>query len=306
VLRAARLFDGARATLVRDAVVVVTGDRITAAGPATLVSVPAGARVIDLGDATLMPGLIDAHVHITGEIDGNFDRPVKELPAMDAFRAAYYAERTLMAGFTTVRVLGVPSFTDVALGRAVEEGLVVGPRIVPAAHSIGITGGHCDVTGYAPGVLEQGPEQGVADGPDAATRAVRYQIKHGAQVIKICATAGVLSFEGPGRDAAALRGGDARDRRGGGAPRGEGGRARARHRGDQGRRARRCRLHRARLDARRRGGAADARARHVPGAHAAREPGDPPRSAAGAHPRQGGDGAAAASARASPWRCAAA
>ena len=195
VLRAARLFDGTGPTLVRNGVVVVRGDRIVAAGAADRVAVPAGARVIDLGDATLLPGLIDAHVHLTGEIDGNFDRAVKDLPAMEALFGAANAQKTLMAGFTTVRDVGAGNFTNVALDRATSLGIVPGPRIIAAGHSIGITGGHCDVTGYAPGVLEQGPEDGVADGPDAVLRATRYQIKHGAKVIKICATAGVLSFE---------------------------------------------------------------------------------------------------------------
>jgi imidazolonepropionase-like amidohydrolase len=195
VLRARRLFDGTGPALVNDGVVVVTGNRITAAGPAARVQVPAGARVIDLGDATLMPGLIDTHVHITGEIDGNFDRAVKDLPAMAALFGVANARKTLMAGFTTVRNLGSPHFTDVAMAAAAEQGVIESPRVVAAGNTIGITGGHCDVTGYAPGVLEQRPEDGVADGPDAALRATRYQIKHGAKVIKICATAGVLSFE---------------------------------------------------------------------------------------------------------------
>jgi imidazolonepropionase-like amidohydrolase len=107
------------------------------------------------------------------------------------------ARRTLMAGFTTVRDVGAPGFADVSLMRAIDQGFVDGPHIVPAGHAIGITGGHCDVTGYAPGVDELGPENGVADGADQVLKAVRYQIKHGAKVIKICATAGVLSVEGP-------------------------------------------------------------------------------------------------------------
>src|SRR4029453_1847775 len=96
----------------------------------------------------------------------------------------------------TVRNVGSGAFVDVALMRAIDQDFIPGPRVVPAGHAIGITGGHCDSTGYAPGVQEQGPETGVADGPDAVLKAVRYQIKHGAKVIKICATAGVLSLEG--------------------------------------------------------------------------------------------------------------
>jgi imidazolonepropionase-like amidohydrolase len=102
----------------------------------------------------------------------------------------------LRAGFTTVRDLGNPGgFADVALMRAVDDGWIDGPRIVPVGHALGITGGHCDATGLAPGILEFGPFQGVADGPLEVLKAVRYQAKHGARAIKICATAGVLSFE---------------------------------------------------------------------------------------------------------------
>jgi len=96
-----------------------------------------------------------------------------------------------------VRDLGAGDFADIALMRAIDGGLIQGPRMVPAGHAIGVTGGHADVTGYRPGVLEQSPESGIADGADECLAAVRYQVKHGAKVIKICATAGVLSFEGP-------------------------------------------------------------------------------------------------------------
>ncbi|MHC4590997.1 MAG: hypothetical protein ACYTAQ_17175 [Planctomycetota bacterium] len=94
-----------------------------------------------------------------------------------------------------MRDVGSGYFVDVALMRAVEKGVIDGPRIFPAGHALGITGGHGDVTGFAPGILERGPESGIADGPDEVTKAVRYQIKHGAKVIKVVATAGVMSFE---------------------------------------------------------------------------------------------------------------
>ena len=194
VIRAARMLDVQTGRIVPNAVVVVQGGRIAALNPAT---VPAGAESIDLGNMTLLPGLMDMHVHLGGEIDENFDRAVKDLPAMEAFHAVGNARKTLMAGFTTVREAGSGNFTSVALDHAIEEGLVVGPDIIPSAHALGITGGHCDVTGYIPGVLEQDYRSGVADGVDEAVKAVRYQIKHGADVIKVCATAGVLSFEGP-------------------------------------------------------------------------------------------------------------
>jgi len=192
VLRAARWLDITAGVVRAPAVVVVQGGRIVSVDAAA----PAGAESLDLGDVTLLPGLIDAHTHLTGDIDGDWvSRPVRELPADAALRGARNARRTLEAGFTTVRDLGAPGFADVSLMKAIEAGMVPGPRIIPAGHALGITGGHCDETGWAPGILEMGPEEGIVDGVDAALRAVRYQLKHGAKVIKICATAGVLSFD---------------------------------------------------------------------------------------------------------------
>jgi imidazolonepropionase-like amidohydrolase len=193
VLRAARMLDVEAGRIVPNARVVIEGDRIQAVNPATL---PDGARIIDLGNVTLMPGLIDAHTHLTGEIGPNMLlEPVQETEIDAAFKAVKNARTTIMAGFTTVRDYG--GQVTVSLGHAVDNGTILGPRIVPSRNALGITGGHCDVTGYAPGVLEQGPRDGIADGPWEVVEAVRYQIKHGAQVIKTCATAGVLSLEGP-------------------------------------------------------------------------------------------------------------
>ncbi len=195
VLRAARMLDVETGQVVKNAIVIVEGDRIRAVNPD---GVPEGATTLDLGEVTLLPGLMDLHTHLTGNLEGDWvNRPVRETATDAALRGAHNARTTLLAGFTTVRDLGAPGFADVALMHAVERGDVDGPWIFPAAHALGITGGHCDVTGYAPGILEAGPEAGVADGPDEVVRAVRYQIKHGAKVIKTCATAGVLSFEGP-------------------------------------------------------------------------------------------------------------
>ncbi|HEX9760670.1 MAG TPA: amidohydrolase family protein [Candidatus Acidoferrales bacterium] len=193
VLRAARLLDVDTGRIIANPVVVVRGDRIEAVNPA---STPAGARVVNLGDVTLLPGLMDMHVHLTGDLDrDSFNRVVRETAADGALRGARNARLTLLAGFTTVRNTGAGGFADMALDRAITAGFVDGPRIVAAGHGLGTTGGHCDTTGLAPGILETGPEQGVADGAENILRAVRYQIKHGAKVIKFCATAGVLSFE---------------------------------------------------------------------------------------------------------------
>ena len=193
VIRAARMVDVTKGTLVTPAVVVVDSGRIQSVGER---DVPPGAETIDLGDVTLLPGLIDAHTHLTGDIDQDWElRSARELPADWALRGVRNAGRTLDAGFTTVRDLGAVGFSDIALMEAIDAGRVEGPRMIPAGHAVGITGGHCDETGWAPGILERGPEAGVADGPDAVTRAVRYQVKHGARVVQICATAGVLSHD---------------------------------------------------------------------------------------------------------------
>ncbi|HEU4890950.1 MAG TPA: amidohydrolase family protein [Vicinamibacterales bacterium] len=192
ILRAARWLDVAAGQIRAQAVVVVQDGRITSVGGET----PAGARTVDLGDVTLLPGLIDAHTHLTADLEGDWvTRDVRELPADAALRGARNAKRTLEAGFTTVRNVAAGGFADIALMKAIDAGLVPGPRMIASAHALGITGGHCDATGWAPGILEGGPEEGIVDGVDAAIRGVRYQIKHGARVIKICATAGVLSFD---------------------------------------------------------------------------------------------------------------
>ena len=193
VVRAARMVDVERGVLVSPGVVVVDSGRIKSAGAS---EIPPGAKTIDLGDLTLLPGLIDAHTHLTADTDRGWElRPAQETPGDRALRGARNAGLTLRAGFTTVRDLGASDFADVALMRAIDEGWVPGPRMIPAGHAIGITGGHCDETGWAPGVLQRGVEQGIADGPDGVVAAVRHQVKYGAKVIKICATAGVLSHD---------------------------------------------------------------------------------------------------------------
>ncbi len=192
VVRAARLLDVASGRIVANPVVVVRDGRIAAVNPAR---VPESSRDIDLGDVTLVPGFTDLHTHLASQISSrSFIQPVTDTEADLAYDAARHARTTLMAGFTTVRDFG--GDVTVALGKAVEEGDVPGPRVFPSRNMIGITGGHCDVTGFAPGIAEQTVEDGVADGPWEVVRAVRYQIKHGATWIKTCATAGVLSFEG--------------------------------------------------------------------------------------------------------------
>jgi len=196
VLRAARMIDGTGAAPVNNAAVIVIGDRITALGPASSVAIPAGANVIDLGDVTILPGFIDAHTHIIGRTLGDPMSDlavVKDYQGYGAIIGVDNARRTLMAGFTSIRVVGASSFDDMALRQAINDGRVPGPRIEAAGHAIGITGGHCDENGYRPGLLKFGPDDGVADGVDQVRAAVRYQVKSGADVIKMCATGGVLS-----------------------------------------------------------------------------------------------------------------
>ena len=192
-IRAARLIDGLGGGPIRDAVVIVEGERITAVG--SRLAVPAGATVIDLGDATLLPGFIDCHTHITSEPGDYYKSFVRDSHIDEAVRAHVYAARTLQAGFTTIRNLGAGEFVDIALRRAIDDGVVSGPRIVAAGHGIGATGGHADGGVGASPYIERHGYNGVADGIEAVRLKVREQVKHGADVIKMVATAGVLSEE---------------------------------------------------------------------------------------------------------------
>lgn len=195
-LQAARIIDGTGAAPIQNGIVVITDDKIVAVGPAASVRIPSGARRVNLGDVTLMPGFIDMHVHLIGreiEDPGAFEASVKDYPGFATSLGVEHARRTLMGGFTSVRMVGAPNFEDVGLRNAINAGYIPGPRIATAGHSIGITGGHCDENNYRPGLIDGSPETGIADGTEEVRRAVRYQVKYGADVIKTCATAGVLS-----------------------------------------------------------------------------------------------------------------
>ena len=196
VLRAARVIDGTGAAPIQNGVVVVTEDKIVAVGRQGAVTIPAGAKTIDLGNATLLPGFIDAHTHIIGRTLGDpagDDAPVRDFDSFGAILGVANAEKTLMGGFTTIRNVGAPNFDDMALRKAVNDGFVKGPRMQNAGHAIGITGGHCDENGFKPGLQDGDYRTGIADGPEQIRAAVRYQAKYGADVIKTCATGGVLS-----------------------------------------------------------------------------------------------------------------
>lgn len=197
LLRGARLIDGSGAAPQVGVDVLVAGGRIGAIGKN--LAAPAGARVIDLGGRTLLPGLIDAHTHLGGDPQGSHAEGVTSQVTLSdadlALRGAANARKTLLAGFTTVRNVG-GSLADRSLRDAIAGGLVAGPRMVIANHAIGITGGHCDDgNGLRPDLFGGPPDfqVGIGDGPDELRKAVRHQIKLGADVIKICATGGVLS-----------------------------------------------------------------------------------------------------------------
>lgn len=192
-IRAGQLFDGTGEALRSNVTILVRDGRIAEIGGN--VQVPAGAEVIDLSGWTVLPGLIDMHTHITGDpSDGYPERAFRRYPGYAALVGAKNAKLTLLAGFTTIRNAGAGEFADIALRDAINEGLVPGPRIFTAGKGLGITGGHCDRTGFRPDMFrETGVQDGVANGVDEVRAAVRYQIKYGADVIKTCATAGVMS-----------------------------------------------------------------------------------------------------------------
>ncbi|HEX6839461.1 MAG TPA: amidohydrolase family protein, partial [Polyangia bacterium] len=198
VLRAARMFDGKGDAVVAPGQLVVDGNKLVAIGNKS--RAPAGAEVIDLGDVTLLPGLMDAHTHLTGEATDDWNRDeldgFKKEIAQRAIEATVYANRTLMAGFTMVRDLGSDHFIDVGLRNAIDAGKIPGPRMLVAGNAIGARGGHCDDgAGYRQGLLKESDfTMGVADGPDQIRSAVRYTIMHGASVVKTCASGGVLSL----------------------------------------------------------------------------------------------------------------
>jgi len=199
VLKAARLFDGKSNSLVTPGLVVVTGGKITAVGPNA--TIPAGAEVIDFGDATLLPGFIDAHTHLTFPYSEDYKQArldtLQKTIGERELDATVNARVTLMAGFTTVRDVGSEDYMDVGLRNGIRKGDVPGPRMLVCVHAIGATGGHCDAEdGYRHGIFghESGPEEGVINSPAEGRYAVRLDHKYGADVIKICASGGVLSL----------------------------------------------------------------------------------------------------------------
>ena len=204
VLKAARMFDGKSNSLVQNGVVIVKDDKIVDAGSS--LQIPDGARVVDLGDVTLCPGFMDAHTHLTEDFSGNYnEHRLQELDlnvSEKAIRATEFARVTAEAGFTTVRDLGSRSvasheFVDVALRNSINKRVIVGPRMLVATKGIGATGGHFDPTnGFRDFLFGREPDytDGIANGPDEIRKAVRFEVKNGADVIKAAVSGGVLSL----------------------------------------------------------------------------------------------------------------
>jgi imidazolonepropionase-like amidohydrolase len=205
VLRSKGVLDVDLGQVLEGASVVIEGNVITAVTDDPTAATGAD-QVIDLPDLTLVPGLMDMEVDLVlgGKGAGLFD-PVRMDPVKMGLRAVANGQRTLAAGFTTVRNLGLFIKTggylvDVALADAIDAGWVQGPRVIPAGHAICPTGGHLDPSaqsGLAPGIMRMTIEEGIADGVSEVRKAVRYQITHGAQLIKCCASGGVMSPTGP-------------------------------------------------------------------------------------------------------------
>lgn len=198
VLKADRVFDGRADALISEGMVVVEGRKIKGIG--VNLPIPDGALVLDLADSTLCPGFIDAHTHLTHQRDPDFNRMIvdamrREVPEQ-AILTTVYARRTVEAGFTTVRDVGSGDFLDVGLRNSINKGHVVGPRMLVCVHALGATGGHADETGFRHDLFrhDHGEADGIANGPDRFRAAVRYQVKYGADVIKFCASGGVLSL----------------------------------------------------------------------------------------------------------------
>jgi imidazolonepropionase-like amidohydrolase len=186
-----RLIDVVAGRVVQQPIVIISGGRITAAGPRGDVQVPADARRIELPGTTLLPGLIDMHVHLDTDPSYGGYTGLQFNDRFWSVLAVPHAMKTLQAGFTTVRNVGSDAWNDVGLRQAIEEGKIQGPRVISAAYSFGSTGGHCDSTYFPPSMDEKNPFN--ADSNEDGRRSVRQLRKYGAQVIKICATGGVFS-----------------------------------------------------------------------------------------------------------------
>src|SRR3989449_7643289 len=191
VIRAGRVLNVRTGELRTNQAIAIEGDKIAQIAPSSEITAASGDTTMDLPDATLLPGLIDMHTHLTFDLNSLGYQGLSISTAREALHGARNARRTLEAGFTTVRNLGAKDYADIALRDAINDGDVIGPRMVASGPALGITGGHCDENLLPPAFHSQG--DGVADGVEGVQHKVREVIKYGADVIKICATGGVLS-----------------------------------------------------------------------------------------------------------------
>ncbi len=192
-IAAARMIDVQTGAVVERPVIAVTNGRIASITPLAATTLPQGAKLTDFPDKTLLPGLIDMHVHLDSPADIGGYRGLEFTDSFFGMTAVGNARAMLDAGFTTVRNVGSGNRNDVGLKQAIEGGYAIGPRIVPAGHALGATGGHCDSTFLPPSLEKPKKEEGVADGVEEFRYQVRRQRKYGAEVIKVCATGGVFS-----------------------------------------------------------------------------------------------------------------
>jgi imidazolonepropionase-like amidohydrolase len=191
VIRAGQLLDVTNGRMLSDQLIVVRNNIIEAVGDANRINIPSGAIEIDLSNSTILPGLIDAHVHLTSDASVNGYDSLSRSSIRNALYGTYSAGLTLRSGFTTVRNVGAVAYGDVALRDSIVDGEVAGPRMIVAGQSLGITGGHCD-NNLLPAEYDFNAG-GVADGPWAVRQKVRENNKYSADLIKFCATGGVMS-----------------------------------------------------------------------------------------------------------------
>ena len=194
VIKAGSMVDVVNGRVETNQIIVIEGEKIKAVGAQGSIPVPAGASVLDLGNATILPGLIDSHTHLTSQLE-NYSEQLFRQSAIDAAVIAHiYAQRTLDAGFTTTRNLGAQELIDVAMKKAINAGKFPGPRMFVSGVVLSATGGHGDISGVSP-YIEFHEFNGVVDGVDEIRKKVRWDVKYGADLIKFTATAGVLSEE---------------------------------------------------------------------------------------------------------------
>ena len=195
VIKAGHVLDPASGTVLQNQAIVIEGDKVKSVGPVASMAVPAGTKVIDLGEATVLPGLIDCHTHVTGQPENFYEDIFRKSPIDEATMSHLYAKRTLTAGFTTIRNVGADNYVDFALRNAINAGKLPGPRILASGPALSATGGHGDLNGMSPYIRFVGQIDGIANGVEEIRKKVRENVKYGADCIKILATAGVLSEE---------------------------------------------------------------------------------------------------------------